>query len=132
MARRRKAPDDGPEAVRRAELTGDLRAERRLAEQSDGSARARAQALAGVREGAERDLALIGDAEAAVAALSSAAEAVAGRRDALQSCSTPARRREETAAALKACAQEEAGAPGPAQARQRGRDACGGRRPAGA
>ena len=44
-----------------------------------------------------------------MAALSSAAEAVAGRRDALQSLlDAGAAAGEETAAALKACAQEEA------------------------
>ena len=51
MARRREAPDDGPEAVRRAELTGDLRAEQRLAERIEREREARARALAGVREG---------------------------------------------------------------------------------
>ncbi len=109
MARRREAPDDGPEAVRRAELTGDLRAETRLAERIEGEREARVQALAGVRDGAERDLALIGDAEHAAAALAGAGEAVAGRRDALQSLlDAGAAAGDETAAALKACAQEEA------------------------
>jgi chromosome segregation protein len=109
MARRREAPDDGPEAVRRAELTGDLRAETRLAERIEREREARAKALAGVRDGAERDLALIGDAEHAAAALAGAGEAVAGRRDALHALlDAGAAAGAETAAALKACAQEEA------------------------
>ena len=109
IARRREAPDDGPEAVRRAELTGDLRAEQRLAERLERERESRAVALTGVRDGVQRDLALIGDAERAAKALGGAGEAVAGRRDALQSLlDAGAAAGEETAAALKACAQEEA------------------------
>ena len=58
IARRREAPDDGPEAVRRAELLGDLRAERRLAERIEREREERARALAALQTGAERDLAL--------------------------------------------------------------------------
>ena len=60
IARRREAPDDGPEAVRRAELLGDLRAEQRLAERIEREREERARALAALRTGAERDLALAG------------------------------------------------------------------------
>ena len=109
IARRREAPDDGPEAVRRAELTGDLRAERRMAERIEREREDRARALAAVRDAAERDLALLGDARLATQALDSAGDAVSGRRDALQALlDQGAAAGEETAAALKACAQEEA------------------------
>src|SRR6185312_6171384 len=58
IARRREAPQDGPEAVRRAELTGDLRAEQRLAERIEREREERARNLAALRTGAERDLGL--------------------------------------------------------------------------
>ena len=109
IARRREAPDDGPEAVRRAELLGDLRAEQRLAERIERERDERARALDALRNGAERDLDLAADAERAAAALDAARDAVATRRDALQvELDEGAAAGDETAAALKACAQEEA------------------------
>ena len=109
MARRRQAPEDGPEAVRRAELLGDLRAARRLAERIERERGERARALAALRTGAERDLALSADAERAAAALEVALRAVAARREALEAeLEAGAAVGEETAAALKACAHEEA------------------------
>ena len=89
IARRREAPDDGPEAVRRAELLGDLRAEQRLAERIEREREERARSLAALQTGAERDLALAADADRAADALESAREAVAARRDALGRSSTP-------------------------------------------
>jgi chromosome segregation protein len=109
IARRREAPDDGPEAVRRAELLGDLRAERRLAERIEREREERARALAALQTGAERDLALAADADRAAEALECARDAVAARRDVLDAeLDAGAAAGEETAATLKACAQEEA------------------------
>ena len=109
IARRRETPDDGPEAVRRAELLGDLRAEQRLAERIERERDERARALAALQTGAERDLALAADADRAGNALETACEAVAARRDALgQELEARAAAGDETAAALKSCAQEEA------------------------
>ncbi|HMJ94330.1 MAG TPA: hypothetical protein VK486_00645, partial [Thermoleophilaceae bacterium] len=109
IARRREAPDDGPEAVRRAELLGDLRAEQRLAERIGREREERARSLAALQTGAERDLALAADADRAAEALESSREAVAGRRDALErELEAGAAAGDETAAALKSCAQEEA------------------------
>ena len=109
IARRREAPDDGPEAVRRAELTGDLRAERRLAERIAREREERARALASLRSGAERDLALGEDAGRAAAALERAREALVAARDGVQAeLDAGAAAGDQTAAALKACAQEEA------------------------
>ena len=123
IARRREAPDDGPEAVRRAELLGDLRAEQRLAERIEREREERARALAALRTGAERDLALAADADRAAVALESARECGGGRRDALQrELEAGAAAGEETAAALKSCAQRGGRASGPAEARERGRD----------
>ncbi len=113
IARRRDAPDDGPEAVRRAELNGDLRAEQRLAERIERERDERARALAALREGGERDLALSGAATRAAAALEAARDAVGARRDAAGAeLQAGAAAGEETAAALKACAHEEAGLQG--------------------
>jgi chromosome segregation protein len=109
IARRREAPDDGPEAVRRAELLGDLRAEQRLAERIGREREERARSLAALQTGAERDLALAADADRAAEALESACESVVVRREALgQELEAGAAAGEETAAALKSCAQEEA------------------------
>jgi chromosome segregation protein len=109
IARRREAPNDGPEAVRRAELAGDLRAEQRLAERIAREREERAAALAALRRGAERDLALGEDADRAGVALEAARKSLAASRDAVQAeldAGTAAG--EQTAAALKACAHEEA------------------------
>ncbi len=109
IARRRETPDDGPEAVRRAELLGDLRAEQRLAERIGREREERARSLAALQTGAQRDLALAADADRAAQALESASESVAARRDALgQELEAGAAVGDETAAALKSCAQEEA------------------------
>jgi chromosome segregation protein len=109
IERRREAPQDGPEAVRRAELLGDLRAEQRLAERIERERAERARALSALRTGAERDLELAADAERAATALDNAREAVSARRTALDAeLDAGAAAGEETAAALKACAHEEA------------------------
>jgi chromosome segregation protein len=109
IARRREAPQEGPEAVRRAELLGDLRAEQRLAERIEREREERARALTALRNGAERDLSLAADADRVTAALEIALDAVSLRRDTLdRELEAGAAAGEETAAALKACAQEEA------------------------
>jgi chromosome segregation protein len=109
VARRREAPEDGPAAVRRAELLGDLRAERRLAERMERERVERARALDALGSGADRDLRLGAEADRAARALETARGAVAGRRDALQAeLDAGAQAGEETAATLRACAHEEA------------------------
>jgi len=109
LARRREAPEDGPEAVERAELLGDLRAERRVAERLQRERDERGRAVAALRAGAERDLALSAGAERAAAALVAAEAALAARRDSLGSqLAEGAEAAEHTAASLRTCAQEEA------------------------
>jgi chromosome segregation protein len=109
IARRREAPDDGPEAVRRAELTGDLRAEQRLAERIAREREERARTLAAMKSGAERDLALVHDAGRAAEALERGREALAANREAIQAdLDAGAAAGEKTATVLKACAHEEA------------------------
>jgi chromosome segregation protein len=109
LARRRAAPDDGPEAVRRAELLGDLRAERRLAERIEAERAGRERAMASLRRGAEDDRRAAAGAARAARALEAAHAALTTRRDALQAeLDAGAAAGEETAARLRACAHEEA------------------------
>ena len=109
IARRREAPEDGPEAVRRAELMGDLRAERRLAERIERERAERERAIAELRGGAEHDLAVAGAAERGARALDRAARAVEERRDALATeLEAGAEAGEQTALMLRRCAHEEA------------------------
>ena len=109
MARRREAPDEGPGAVRRAELLAGLRAERRMAERIDGERAERERALERLRTGIDRDAGIARDGERAAAALVGASEAVAARRDGLTAeLEQHAASGEEAAAGLRACAHEEA------------------------
>jgi len=109
LERRRAEPDQGPEAVRRAELQADLRAERRLAERAERERAERARTLESLRSGVEGDQRLCADAERAARALEAASTAVAGRRDALHTeLEAGAAAGDETAAQLRACAHEEA------------------------
>ena len=109
IARRRETPDDGPEAVRRAELLGDLRAEQRLAERIEREREERARALAALQTGAERDLALAADADRAA---ERARERMRGRRGAARRARRGARGRGRRGRGdrrrAKSCAQEEA------------------------
>jgi chromosome segregation protein len=113
IARRREAPDEGPGAVRRAELQAALRAERRMAERIERERRERARSLERLRTGIEHDEAAARDGERAAAALGSAVAAVSARRDALRAeLEDHTAGGEHAAAALRACAHEEAGLQG--------------------
>jgi chromosome segregation protein len=109
IARRREAPEEGPEAVRRAELAAELRAERAVLERAESERRKRRGALEALRTGIERDAELKRAAERAARVLRAAHEAVAGRADALASeLEAGAAEGERTAAALRELAHEEA------------------------
>ncbi len=109
IARRREAPDEGPGAVRRAELLADLRAERRLAERAEAERARRRDDLERLRTGAERDAATASDGERAARALEAASSAVSVRRDGLAAeLERHSQSGEEAAAALRAFAHEEA------------------------
>jgi chromosome segregation protein len=107
---RREAPAEGAPAVRLAELTAELRAERRLAEQigrERAERRGRAELL---RSAIERQVEVAAAAERVAAALERAEGAVAERRDRLAAeLAADEELGEGTAAELRACAQEEAG-----------------------
>ncbi len=109
IARRREAPDEGPGAVRRAELIAGLRAERRLAERIEAERAERTRSLERVRAGIESDAGIARDAERAAVALERAHAAVAARREQLaEQLDRHAAGGEETATALRGCAHEEA------------------------
>ncbi len=109
IERRTEAPDQGPDAVRRAELIAEVRAERQM-EENEGRERAqRTDRAARLRRRVERDRALAQAADGASEALAAAREAVQLRVTALEAeHAVGARAGEETAAALRACAHEEA------------------------
>jgi chromosome segregation protein len=108
VAERRRAPDEGPAAERRAQLESALRAERRLAERAERERRERGVRLARehARLAAERALEPL--AERLCTVLRQAAEAVAGVREGLEAELAADRAAgEELARALRACAAEE-------------------------
>jgi chromosome segregation protein len=113
IERRRHAPDEGPEAVRRAALQADLRAERRLAERAEWDRREREEAVRALRAGIGADEALQAAGRRAAAALQAASEAVSARHQALEAeLQAGAAAGDRTAEELRACAHEEAGLQG--------------------
>jgi chromosome segregation protein len=107
---RRESPAEGALAVRHAELTAELRAERRVADQVErerAERRARAEML---RAAIERQMEVAAAAERAGAALERAEAAVAEVRDRLaRELEADEELGEKTATELRSCAQEEAG-----------------------
>ncbi|MDX6538408.1 MAG: chromosome segregation protein, partial [Gaiellales bacterium] len=109
IARRREAPDEGPAAVRQAELSAELRAERRLAEQVARERAERIRRVEWLRGRVRRDGELAEAAERAAAALEGAQSAVGARREQLAAeLEADVASGEQTASELRACAQEEA------------------------
>ncbi|MEA2471969.1 MAG: chromosome segregation protein, partial [Thermoleophilaceae bacterium] len=76
IERRREAPEEGPAAVRQAELAAELRAERRLAEQAARERAERTRRIEWLRGRVARDGELTASAERAAAALEAAQSAV--------------------------------------------------------
>ena len=84
LDQRRKAPDEGPIATRRAQLGAALAAERRLAERAERERRDREQRLTVERARLAADDQLAPVAQRLVEALAAAGEAVGARQAALQ------------------------------------------------
>ena len=137
IERRRAAPAEGAAAVRRAELAGELRAEERLAQQSERErVRRRARAVS-LRNRIERDVRVEALGGQAARALAAAHAALAERRAALEALlGADQASAEATAAELRACARQEAELQGTLRQRsdevtlaevaaQRARDAAG-------
>ncbi len=110
MQRRREAPDEGPLAVRHAELSAELRAERRLAEQAERERAERLRRIEFLRVRIARDAEVVALAERITAALEAAQAAVGARREQLAAAlQADEAMGESTASALRECASEEAG-----------------------
>ena len=109
IEQRRSAPDEGPGALRRAQLAAELGAERRLAERIAEQRAERAQRVARLEEGLRRDEALAPEADRLVAALEAVSAAIESRVVVLESeLRTDREAGERLAGELRACAQEEA------------------------
>ncbi len=109
MQRRREAPDEGPGAIRRAELCAEVRAERRVAEGAVREREERVTRTARLRHRIEHDESLARSADRAAHALELARDAVAGSVSTLErEGSAGTDEGERTAAALRECAHEEA------------------------
>ncbi len=109
IERRRGAPDEGPQAVRHAQLEAELRAERRLAEQLDNQRRQRLRSIEELRGGRARAEALLPVAARLSQGLRSVADALAPGIGLLEAALAADREAgEQLAAQLRACAQEEA------------------------
>jgi chromosome segregation protein len=105
---RRKAPDDGPVAARRAQIDAALATERRLAERAERERAERARRLAHERDRLAYDEALRPAAERLAAALADAQGAVRTRVEVLDAELVADRHAgEKLAGELRACAQQE-------------------------
>ncbi|MEY2535142.1 MAG: chromosome segregation protein, partial [bacterium] len=106
---RRKAPEQGAAAVRRAQLLGELGAEKRVAERAARDRAERAGRIAGLEASLARDRGLHPASERLVSTLARVLAAVRTRVEALDAeLSADREAGEGVAAALRACASEEA------------------------
>jgi chromosome segregation protein len=109
IEQRRRAEDEGPGAVRRAQIEAELAAERRLAERAERDRAERAQRIGRAATQLEREQALVPGAERLVVALSEAAAAIAARVEVFDAeLATHREAGEHVAVELRACAREEA------------------------
>jgi chromosome segregation protein len=106
---RRKAPEQGEAAVRRAQLQGELAAERRVAERAARERAERIERIARLEAALVRDRALLPVAERFIGVLTGVLEAVRARVEAVDAELAADRKAGEgVAATLRACAAEEA------------------------
>jgi len=110
VQQRHGAADHGEGAVRRAQVAGELAAERRVAERAARDRQERAARVASLESRIERDGALLPRSERLLAALAAAGAAVATRLEVAEAeLASDRQAGEGVAAALRACAEEEAG-----------------------
>jgi chromosome segregation protein len=106
---RRKAPDQGETAVRRAQLLGELAAEQRVAERAARDRAERAERIARMDAALTRDRGLLPAAQGLLESLARALHAVKVRVEGLDAeLAADSQAGEGVAAALRACAAEEA------------------------
>ncbi len=109
IEQRRAAPEQGPLAVRRAELQGELAAERRQAERRQAERAERARRIERLRAQRTADLELTPRAERLAMALAGMGEAMTGLLQQVEALLSEDRAAgEQVSAELRACAQEEA------------------------
>ena len=109
IEQRRAAPQQGPLAVRRAELQGELAAERRQAERREAERVERARRIERLRAQRAADLSLAPRAERLATVLASAGEGIAGLLAQLEQLLGEDRAAgEQVSAELRECAREEA------------------------
>jgi chromosome segregation protein len=109
IKRRRQAPDEGPAAARRAQLTAELAAARAAAERLARERADRERAVTRLQASIRHDGELTRRLALAVDAIEHAAQAVAGQLERFDAELAADRRQgEELAGALRACAREEA------------------------
>ena len=110
IERRRAAPDDGPNAGRRSQLTAELAAERQMLARLERERAEQAERIQRLETAIARDRELIPAAEAIIAALAGAREAIAERLRSFDAALVADREAgEHVAGELRACAQQEAG-----------------------
>jgi chromosome segregation protein len=109
IEQRRAAPEQGPLAVRRAELQGELAAERRQIERRQAEEAERARRIERLRAQRAADVELAPRAERLAVVLASAAEAVGGLLAQIEELLSQDRAAgEQVSVELRACAREEA------------------------
>ncbi len=109
IEQRKAAPEQGPLAVRRAELQGELAAERRQAERRQAERAERARRIGRLQAQRTADLELTPRAERLAAVLAGTGEAMAGLLEQIEALLSEDRAAgEQVSAELRACAQEEA------------------------
>ncbi len=109
IEQRKATPEQGPLAVRRAELQGELAAERRQAERREIERVERARRIERLRAQRAADLQLAPRAERLAAALTGAGEGIAGLLAQLEALLSEDRAAgEQVSAELRECAREEA------------------------
>ena len=105
----REAGDEGPSAVRKAQIEAELAAERRLAQRAERDRAERTVRIAAAEQRVERERALVPQAERLVTVLAEAASAIAARVEVFDAELAAHRQAgEHVAVELRACAREEA------------------------
>jgi len=109
IEQRKATPEQGPLAVRRAELQGELAAERRQAERRQAERAERSRRIERLRAQRTADLELTPRAERLAAVLAGTGEAMADLLEQIEALLSDDRAAgEQVSAELRACAQEEA------------------------
>ena len=109
IQRRRAAPDDGPDAGRRMQISAELTAARGAREREQRERAERQARIERLRRATIRDEALLPNVRAVIASLEHAAGAISARREQFElTLSADREAGEHVAAELKECAQQEA------------------------